>query len=211
MLTADASDVNGSAATPRSVMMSIGELAARDKVSKPAVSRMVKRLCAHHGLEVERGDRGQVTAVNAAQYDELRNRVADPSKAQADPPAPTPASKPGETYDEAIRQKTWIDAERARLRLAAEVGELIPVASLVDAVPACAEAIAAVIDRLLNQVDDMAAAVGREGPHGLRVLIKQIVFRSKTEVADALAALAALSGNAPPPAAPADAPAEPPP
>ena len=64
MATALATLVNA----PRAVMLSIGELARRDGVSKAAVSRKVKNLRKNHGLSVEIDVRGRVAAVNAAQY-----------------------------------------------------------------------------------------------------------------------------------------------
>ena len=106
MLMSEATGVN--VAPPRAVMLSIGEIAARDGVSKPAVSRKVGQLVERHGLTVERDGQGRVARVNVAEYDHLRGRFDDPSKVQA-PAAPIPSAtqKPGETYDEALRQRTW--------------------------------------------------------------------------------------------------------
>ena len=175
--------------------MSIADLAARDGVSKPGVSRKVKQLVAKHSLQVERDGQGRVSGVNVAQYDELRSRFGDPSKAQAPQSAVGPAQDvppaTNETYDEALRQRTWIEAERARIKLATEMGDLVPSAGVADAQARCGEEISRIVDRLLNDVDEMAAAVGREGVHGLRVLIKKIVFRVKTDIANSLSSVAA--------------------
>lgn len=176
-------------------MLTIGEIAERDKVSKPAVSRKVKQLVDKHGLSVERDERGRVARVNVAEYDHLRGRFDDPSKAQAPrfaaaAPATVPAS---ESYDEALRQKTWTEAERSRLRLEEERRILVPVAEVGDAAAKCSEDAVRVIKRLNNAADEIAAVVAREGLPGLRALIKTITDRQCTEIADAFERLAALS------------------
>jgi DNA-binding transcriptional ArsR family regulator len=181
-------------APPRAVMLSIGEIATRDGVSKPAVSRKVGQLVERHGLAVERDAQGRVARVNVAEYDHLRGRVDDPSKAQA-PAAPiAPAVQtPGETYDEALRQRTWTEAERARLKLEEERRQLVRVAEVADAAALCAEDVIRVVKRLTNSVDDMANALAREGAHGLRTLMKTITDRQCTEIADAFERLASLA------------------
>lgn len=170
-------------------MLSVAELAERDQVSKPNVSRRVKQL-RELGLQVELDAQGRVAAVNSVQYDELRGRHDDPSKAQA--PART-AGLPvnGESYEEALRQKTWIEAERSRLQLAAAQGKVVPVDELADALSVAGERIVRAVDLLLNDGDDLAAAVAKEGVAGLRGHLKKIVHRMRGEIADALSAIAA--------------------
>lgn len=172
-------------------MLSIADLAERDQVSKPAVSRRVKQL-REIGLAVELDAQGRVALVNSVQYDELRAKVADPSKAQAPQmlPAPIPVE---ETYDEALRQKTWTEAERARLRLEEEKGQLVRVDRVADALVLAGERIVRSVDLVLNDVDDLAAAVAKEGTAGLRVALKKITFRLKGEIADALSGIAAAA------------------
>lgn len=190
MLTTAPVDVN--AQPPRAVMMSIAAIATRDGVSKPAISRKVKQLVDKHGLVVERDGQGRVAAVNVAQYDELRGRYGDPSKAQA-PAAPAAQAKPSETYDEALRQRTWIEAERSRIRLAQEKGELVEAAALAAALGECGGEISRVVDRMLSRCDDLAAAVAKDGVHGLRVLMKKIIFEQKSEIANVLETVAVKS------------------
>lgn len=169
---------------PRAVMLSIAALAARDGVSRPAVSRKVKQLVADHGLYVERDGQGRVAGVNVAEYDHLRGRVDDPSKAQARRgKGRVPA---GETYDDAIRQKTWIEAERSKMRLAQEKGELVLVSELQAAVAICGEAVVLSIGRFVFFAEDMAAAYERDGLHGLQTMVKAVIFKMRREVADAL-------------------------
>lgn len=174
-------------------MLSIADLAVRDGVSKPAVSRRVKQL-REIGLHVELDAQGRVALVHSVQYDELKARVADPSKAQAPPQAPS-ASLPlpvanGETYDEALRQKTWTEAERAKLRLLEEQGRVVRTDKLADALTECGERIVRAVDRFMGGVDDMAAAVAKDGTAGLRIEVKKLIQRTKTDIADALADLA---------------------
>lgn len=192
----EASGVN----SPRAVMLTIGAIAERDGVSKPAVSRKVKQLVAGHGLTVERDGQGRVALVNVAEYDHLRGRFDDPSKAQAPKPpaAPGAATSPppagaSESYDEALRQKTWTEAERSRLRLEEERRQLVRVTEVAEAAARCSEDVVRVIRRLHIARDDIAAAVAREGAAGLGKLLKTIVDQQCSEIADAFARLAMLA------------------
>jgi biotin operon repressor len=191
MLTTGAT--GGNAATPpRAVMLSIAQLAERDGVSKPNVSRRVKQLRAL-GLQVELDGQGRVAAVNAVQYDELRKRTDDPSKAQAPVRTASLAPPIGESYDEALRQKTWTEAERARLKLLEEKGELVRVDRLADALSAAGERIVRAVDKVLMNTDDLAAAVAKEGTSGLRAALKKLTHEIKNDIADALAEIASAA------------------
>lgn len=190
MVTGEATGVNGTPTPPpRAVMMSIAEIAQRDGVSKPGVSRRVKQL-RDSGLHVELDAQGRVAKVDSVQYDELRQRFGDPSKAQA-PAAtivqPTPQS---ESYDEARRLLTWTEARRAELKLQAEQRLYVPVSDLEASVDKLAESIVEIVDRLPQRSDDLAAAVAQQGVSGLRNGLKKLALELKTEISDALAALA---------------------
>ncbi|MFC3637039.1 ArsR family transcriptional regulator [Camelimonas fluminis] len=178
-------------------MMTLADLARRDGVSKPTVSAKVKRLCQQHGLEVERDHLGRVSAINVAHYDSLLERTSDPSKAQGPQrAAPISLLPPGEdSYDEALRKKTVYEGERKRIDLERQKGNLVEVARVADAAVTCATTITRTIDRLPNAADDIAAAVARDGAHGVRVLLKTIAAKMRADVADALAG---LSGGANP-------------
>lgn len=171
------------------------QIAARDGVSRQAVAKMVANLVRDHKLPVQRNMRGAISAVNVAAYDELRARHADPSKSQARPapslPAPdAPASAP-DSYDEALRQKTWIEAERARIKLQAETGALV-LAERVSAAQAEAGArIAAVLSRLRGEGDAICAAVARDGLHGATRELRRIEREMGEAIASALDAMAA--------------------
>ena len=85
MLTEVTTPVDGTSSRrpdpPRTVMWTIKQIAARDSVSKQAVSRKVGELVGL-GLTVDRDGMGRVAAVNVVEYDRLRGRTDDPSKAQ---------------------------------------------------------------------------------------------------------------------------------
>ncbi|MCA0404873.1 MAG: DUF1441 family protein [Proteobacteria bacterium] len=172
-------------APPRAVMWTVSQVAERDRVSRQAVSKHVRRLADEHGLSVERDQQGRITSLNVAHYDSLRGRYADPSKAQVQ--TPRLAVEPNESYDEALRQKTWLEAERRRIELEALKKNLIEVDRVVDALGVAADEIRRVLGRLPNLADDLAAAVTRDGIHGLRVALGQHGTRLGDEVADALA------------------------
>jgi CRP-like cAMP-binding protein len=190
MIMAEATGGNG-APPPRAVMMSIAEIASRDGVTKPGVSRRVKQL-RESGLHVELDAQGRVALVNVAQYDELRHRFGDPAKAQAPDAASTPLSAmQSESYDEARRQLTWIAAEREKLKLEADQGKLVPIEALEAATDRLGDGLLELVDRLPQAADDLAAAVAQNGVAGLRTGLKKLALEFKTEIADALAGLAA--------------------
>lgn len=188
---------NGANAPPRAVMQSIAEIARRDGVSKPTVSIAVKRLIEQHGLTVERDGQGRVALVNVAEYDHLRGRYGDPSKAQAPtrtvaaPAAPASMSLGAhETYDEALRQKTWHEAEKRRLELAEIKGALVRRDRLTAAIERCGEEIVRVFDRLPLASDELAAAVAKGGTHEVRLALKGLATRMRADVAKSLNRLA---------------------
>ena len=185
---------NGANSPPRAVMLTIADLATRDGVSKPTVSIAVKRLVEKHGLTVERDAQGRVARVNAAEYDHLRGRYGDPSKAQAparaEPPAAEPApQRPGpapDGYNEALRQKTWIDAETRRLALNELRGHLVRRDRVEEALRLCVDPIARAFDRLPQEADELADAYERGGLHGLRQALKELARKGRSAAADAL-------------------------
>lgn len=192
--------------TPAAVMMTITEIAARDAVSKPTVSVKVKQLIEAHGLAVERDVRGRVARVNVAHYDHLREKFGNAIRAQAPRPAsahggelPLPGGAAGvggsseESLEAAQRKRAWIEAERAEMRLAEDRAELVRVARIAESLRECGGKIAHIVDRLPHAADDLAAAVGRDGSHGLRVALKTIAQQMREDIASSLAAIADAS------------------
>lgn len=186
------------------VMWTAQAIADRDKISKQAVTKQVRRLADEHGLLVERDGRGRITKLNVVQYDSLRQRFGDASKTQA-PKPPAEARKPAaDSRDEAMRRTAWIEAERARLSLDELTGKLVRVADIIAAVAACGEAIAEIIERLPNAADDLAAAVARDGSHGLRLALAGEAHRLRGEIASKLRAVAMRTAPAEQEVAPAE-------
>lgn len=182
-------------------MWTISQVAERDGVSRQAVSKSVRRLAEENGLAVDRDGQGRITALNIADYDALRGRFADPSKAQAPAPA-RGEGEDGESYNEALRRKTWYEAERRRIDLDTLKGELIEVRKITEALSIAAEEIVRLVDRLPNLADDLAAAVAREGSHGGRVVLRQHAARLRAEISASLQVLAAPKITEPPPPEP---------
>jgi hypothetical protein len=178
------------------------QIAARDGVSRQAVAKMVARLVHEHKLPVTRDGRGNITSVSVAAYDELRSRHADPSKAQARiAPAPLatidpaqPVSSP-DSYDEALRQKTWIEADRARIRLQAETGALVIADRVAAAQSEAGARIASVLSRLRGEGDAICAAVARDGLHGATRELRRIEREMADAIATALDAMASDAGE----------------
>jgi hypothetical protein len=179
-------------AAPRAVMWTVSQIAERDGVSKQAVSKHVGRLV-ESGLMVERDGAGRVSAVNVADYDRLRGIHDHPDKAQAPgriAEAPNLITAE-ESYDEAARRQKWIQVEKERLQLEELKAVLVRHEIVRAAEMLCGEEIAAIIRRLPNQSDEMAAAVARDGTKGARLQYKKDVHRICIEISAALAKVAA--------------------
>jgi hypothetical protein len=170
-------------------MLTIADVATRDGVSKPVVSVRVKRFREQHGLTVELDSQGRVARFNVAEYDTLRGRYDDPSKAQA--PRRAEAQNSGgdssETYDEALRQKTWIETERRRIELDQIKGRLIDTAAVAEGYDRAAAKIQDALDHLDDHADDLAAVVARDGGRGLATALKKLGATVLAEIAAALA------------------------
>jgi hypothetical protein len=166
-------------------MLRIADIASRDGVSTAAVSKSVKRLVEQHELIVERDGRGRVVKVNVAHYDDLRSKFSDPSKVQA--------AKPDQdvSYDKALAEKTSYDAERSRLRLMVETGNLVERERIEHAMDDAGLRIGRAIDQMAANVDELAAAYENAGIQGLRLKLKELVHATRDQVADVLDAAAA--------------------
>lgn len=186
---------SGDGDAPRTVMWTIQQIADRDGVSKQAVSKQVARLVERHNLMVERDAQGRVLAVNVVEYDHYRERFANPSKVQKAKPDRTTSASSAESYDEALRQKTWLEAEQKKIGLAQQKRDLIPATDLDRAVDPLADTIVAVFDELVQHADEIANAVARGGLQQLRATLKKIVADQRRRTADALERLPASVGR----------------
>jgi HEPN domain-containing protein len=178
---------------PSLIMWSAMEIAARDSVSKQAVSKQIKALLeAKPETPVERDGRGRVIKVSLAHHDEFRQRYVNPLKASAplrplDADGPqTPSPPAGDSLEEARRQSEWLKVGREKIRHQEELGQLVRKDTLAESVRISGTEIKTVIARLQNRADDIALAVSREGVHGVRVLLRRISFELGNEVADKL-------------------------
>lgn len=169
-------------------MAAPGEVAARDGVTKQAVTKLVRRFVEEHGMPVERDGRGRIVRFSLAHYDHFRGEFASSEKVAAgrkEPPSSPPANS-STSRDEALRQEAWLKVTREKLRRQEEIGQLIRADRTREALIVCGREIQSSIARLQNRADDMALAVSREGAHGLRVLLRQIAFELNSEIADRL-------------------------
>src|SRR5690606_10199146 len=65
------------------VMATPAEVAARDGVTKQAVTKLVRRLVEEHGLPVARDARDRITRFSLAHYDHYRSQFASSEKVAA--------------------------------------------------------------------------------------------------------------------------------
>ena len=187
-------------------MWSIAQIAARDGVSKAAVSKAVKKLLDDRPeAPAERGAQGQVMRVSLAHYDHYRQCHVNPAKATAplrsadgpssdgrlplEPPALV-MMRDEESFEEARRQSEWLKVGREKIRVQEECGQLLRRDETERAVSMIGAELQAIIRRLPNRADDIALAVSKEGAHGVRVLMREIAFEIGNEMAEKLAKIA---------------------
>lgn len=187
-------------------MWSIAQIAARDGISKAAVSKAAKKLLDDRpDTPVERGSQGQVLRLSLAHYDHYRQRHVNPAKATAPlrssdgpmfdfrQPTATPPLQPyrdEESFEEARRQSEWLKVGREKLRRQEEAGQLLRKDQTEQGVALVGAALQAIIRRLPNRADEIALAVSKEGVHGVRVLLRSIAFDIGNEMADKLSEIA---------------------
>lgn len=180
------------------VMATPAQVAARDGVTKQAVTKTVRQLVATHGLPVERDGRGRVTRFSLAHYDHIRGQFVSSERTAAarsgSPGRPASPADPGpatnvQSRDEALRQEAWLKVGREKLRRQEEVGQLIRADRTRQALTACGREIQSLVARLPNRADDLALVVSREGVHGLRMALRRLAGEVNGEIADRLEAI----------------------
>lgn len=181
-----------------SVYMAAADIAARDGVTRQAVSKQVARLIAQHALDVRRDHNGRVVAINVVDYDRHLKRFGDSAQvrpasrtsARPDAPAtPAPLVDESDTLDGMRRQKLVQETELLRLEAGERKGRLVRHDAMVEAAQRLAEEIGRALD-LVGHADTLAAAMQREGLHGLRRELKALEHRMRVNVADHCQALA---------------------
>jgi DNA-binding transcriptional ArsR family regulator len=170
-------------------LMTIGELASREGVTKQAISKTVKRLIEQHHLAVERDARGRVAKVDRENFDRLRHIHGDSTK-RHEPAPPEPFAPPTNATLDGARREQIVEATRlTRLRLAAEAESLVRVDRVEEAASRLAEEIARQVD-ILPFLDDLIAAYQREDMHGVRMAAKRCNEQMRARIAEACAQLA---------------------
>ncbi|MDP2779844.1 hypothetical protein [Devosia sp.] len=175
------------------VWWSIGQIATRDGVSKPAVSKAVAKLVRDHDLPVRRDGRSRVESVSVAHYDHLRAEYSSSEQSVIPPVVTEQPGSSNESRDEALRQEAWLRLGRAQLDHQKEAGQLVRVDKLIEALGVAGRTIQNEINRLANKADDIALAVSKEGTSGARIALRTIATEINTAVAAALEKIAAAA------------------
>ncbi|MEH7848462.1 hypothetical protein [Rhizobium laguerreae] len=170
------------------VMSTISQIAARDRVSKAAVSKAVKKMFEKMpDTPVERGSQGQVVRVSLAHYDHFRDRFMSIAGLPVGQQALSPGSAgaqvdPSESFNEARRRNEWLKLERERLRQQVESGLLIDKAGIEGVTKTRCREIQARINRLPNIADGLALAISREGAFGARRCLSDHAAKLSAEI-----------------------------
>jgi DNA-binding Lrp family transcriptional regulator len=174
-------------------MLTASAIAARQGVSKQAVSRRVQRLVEQHDLRVQRDAQGRIVGIDVGQYEALIGAVGDAAKVPVTAPRePQPVSDPN-SLDEARRQNAWITARRAEIELARARGELVRLDRVTEAIEIAGGEVAAVIDRLPHLADDLVVAMTAGGVAAVRKALGTQAIEIRREVARSLAAVASAA------------------
>lgn len=176
-------------AAPQPVMVTLAELARRKGVSKPAITKRVRRL-ADAGLIEIRQD-GSNKLVDIAAFDRAIGASGDPAKELAAETAKTAeAPAPSSAYRDAQTEKAQIDARRAHLDLMERLGKVVPTAHVEAAMVRAAEAIVREIDRMPSWASDLMLA-SNESEAAVRRALRDKRDALRSAIADALAPMVA--------------------
>lgn len=176
------------------ITWSISEIAERDKVSRQAVSKQIRRLVElQPDTPTVLDARGRIVGVSIAHYDQHRERFVDPARAERFiQPAEKTSSTPlaADSFEEARRRSEWMKVSRESLRHQEEVSQLVRTDKIRESVKVIGAEIKTTIARLPNSADDLALAISREGVHGARAALRKIAFELGNHIADKLADIA---------------------
>lgn len=168
--------------------VSIGKIAERDGVSSMAISKIVKRLCERHNLNVIRTETGRVTGVDVRHYDQLRAKFGDSTKKRGRP-SKAPAPTDGISLDSARTAKLVEEIRLARLKVATTTSALVRVDRVEDAADRLAEEIAMHVD-VTQHLDDLISAYNSGGLPAARSKAKAVNQTMRSRISDACSALA---------------------
>lgn len=175
--------------------VTVTELAKRDGVSKPAISKTVKKLVQDHGLEVTRNARGHVAGVAVVQFDHLREKYTSSVKVQASNKEKSKSISPpaADSLDEARRKAAWLDVEKKEFERALALGKYINSEDMEASLAVCGREILKIIMSLPNDIEAIAAGITKEGTHGGREVLKTIRNTMCNKIADRLEAVSEKS------------------
>lgn len=184
-------------------MKSIREISERDNVSRQAVSKTVA------SIRVEKGDdwiefdaRGRVARVSVAHYDEYRQRYVNPAKASAPirqmdektyESAGEMEARQNDSFDEARRQNEWIKNARDKLRHQEDAKLLMRADRVREAEAMVGGEIKAIVSRLPNKADDLAATFAAGGVHALRLELRKVATDMLNQIASKMDGIAAAA------------------
>ena len=169
------------------IMKSAAEIAARDGVSKQAVSKSIQSIIAANPIvPVERDARGRITKVSLAHYDHHRERFMNPAKTAK----PAPHVSDPDSFEESRRQLEWLKVQREKIRLDEVCANLRRTDKVREAISLVTHEIMLVIDRMPNRAQELANIVAKEGVPGVRLALTHIAFDISNDIADRLEEIA---------------------
>ena len=179
--------------------MSVTDLAGSLGVSKQAISKNLER----HGEKIPTRMQGVRKMVDVEAYERVMGEEVEPAQAlrnrDTQPrqgPLPAPPSQgsgaqrsPGATAQVAFSvhraKRESFDAELARLALEKEMGKLVPVARVTDAMVECAMKLTRIIDQLPSKSEDKAVkAILRAAALELRTALYESMNLTAKEAAE---------------------------
>jgi biotin operon repressor len=176
------------------LMVSVSEIARMKGVSKQAVAKRVDQFEARGDLNTVR-ERGQ-RMVPLAVYDRLVGETTDFSRQRGAIPTPPPADRTPEAsvvgqsassaYTAEQARKMRYDADLREIELGKELGKILLVEDVEQAMTKCAEIMVRRIEQLVGRADDLAAAVARDGSNGARIELRDMAKDLRKALADAM-------------------------
>jgi len=183
---------------PEGIWLTISELARKKGVDKSTISVRVSAL-EEEGRITTRKGAGKTKLVELAEYDQAVGETTDLSKAQAaataranrlDDAAASDGSVAGDaTLREAQRQKLFYEARTKALEYGRQTGQLVAIDRVNSVIAEVGEAIRQPISQLPLHADEINAAAVRDGPAGVRSLLKEIAFNLSKAISAALGKL----------------------
>lgn len=184
------------------VMMTLSEIAARDGISRQAISKTVRELVEKHDkIPVDRDGRGRIVRVSVAHIDHYRDKFQNPAKVLASRPSPSeakpkrddapPVDADENSFEEARRRNEWLRYSRLKLEHDEACGRLINADTVAAALDSLGREAQAIIARLPNHADDLSVPFAKEGVHGLRTGLREVAHLIGMSIAERFKEIAA--------------------